>query len=107
MLTIASIVSPPDPGNADDLFNPEDTFNPGVSLTSANSQTPGMPSGQGDATFQDDPFASFGERSIHPSISMSWVIRNGFLRFEEPDIEDPTITGAPNEEIWRKPDSRP
>jgi len=29
------------------------------------------------------------------------------LRFEDPDVEDPTVTGAPNEEIWRRPGDRP
>jgi hypothetical protein len=29
------------------------------------------------------------------------------LSRDELDVEDPTITGAPNEEIWRRPDDRP
>ena len=53
----------------------------------------------GEAAFQDNPFATFGQRAIHPQINMSYVIRNGFLRFEETDLEDLTITGAPNEEV--------
>jgi hypothetical protein len=61
----------------------------------------------GEAAFQDNPFSTFGQRAIHPQINMSYVIRNGFLRFEETDLEDLTITGAPNEEVWRKPEVRP
>jgi predicted aspartyl protease len=34
-----------------------------------------------------------------------WV--DGLLAQDAQDIEDPTITGAPNEEIWRKPEDHP
>jgi hypothetical protein len=107
VLAVGDISVPADPGNADDMFNQDDSANPGITLSTSNSQTPGLTLSLGDATFQDDPFSSLGQRSQHPAISMAWVIRNGFLRFDEPDIEDPTVTGAPNEEIWRKPDIRP
>ena len=73
----------------------------GVTLGGTLNVTPST-----GGTFEDDPFSTLGQRSAHRSFGMSWVIRDGFMRFQEPDIEDPTVTGAPNEEIWRTPDSR-
>jgi hypothetical protein len=37
-------------------------------------------------------------------VAFSWLFVDGFVRYDETDVEDPTVTGAPNEEIWRRPD---
>jgi hypothetical protein len=41
------------------------------------------------------------------SIPLDELSRGSLLSRDELDVEDPTITGAPNEEIWRRPDDRP
>ncbi len=40
------------------------------------------------------------------SIPLDELSRGALLSRDELDVEDPTITGAPNEEIWRMPDDR-
>ncbi len=97
---------PGDPQNADDSSEESDDSGAG-SGTGGQSANPVNIVNAGEAAFQDNPFSTFGQRALHPQINMSYVVRNGFLRFEETDLEDLTITGAPNEEVWRKPDVRP
>jgi hypothetical protein len=41
------------------------------------------------------------------NIPLDQLSRGALLSRDEVDVEDPTITGAPNEEIWRRPDDRP
>jgi hypothetical protein len=41
------------------------------------------------------------------SIPLDELSRGSLLSRDVADVEDPTITGAPNEEIWRRPDDRP
>ena len=41
------------------------------------------------------------------SIPVDELGQSALLSRDELDVEDPTITGAPNEEIWRRPDDRP
>ena len=38
------------------------------------------------------------------NIPLDELSRGSLLSRDELDVEDPTITGAPNEEIWRRPD---
>jgi hypothetical protein len=40
------------------------------------------------------------------TIPLDQLSRGSLLSRDELDVEDPTITGAPNEEIWRRPDDR-
>ena len=40
------------------------------------------------------------------TIPLDQLSRGALLSRDELDVEDPTITGAPNEEIWRRPDDR-
>ena len=40
-------------------------------------------------------------------IPLDKLSEGSLLSRDEQDVEDPTITGAPNEEIWRRPDDRP
>jgi hypothetical protein len=41
------------------------------------------------------------------TIPLDQLSQGDLLSRDELDVEDPTITGAPNEEIWRRPDDRP
>jgi filamentous hemagglutinin family protein len=105
LLGVADIGPPGDPQNADDQSDGSEDSGAGPGGRGPANLANGA--NAGEAAFQDNPFSALGQRAIHPQINMSYVIRNGFLRFEDTDIEDLTITGAPNEEVWRKPEVRP
>jgi filamentous hemagglutinin family protein len=107
LLSIADIGAPEDPQNADDESGSDGSADAGAGPGVGGGQRAANSVNAGEAAFQDDPFSALGQRAIHPQINMSYVIRNGFLRFEDTDLEDLTITGAPNEEVWRKPEVRP
>jgi hypothetical protein len=106
-LTLGDLTLPGPSQFPDDAFASDDQDNPGVFVTASNAQAPGAPPAIGDASFPDDPFAALGQRASHPSIVLGWQIRNGLLRFDDPDIEDRMITGAASEEIWRGSEDRP
>ena len=58
----------------------------------------------GDAIGVLGGFGFVSRSSSRPSVAFSWLFVDGFVRYDETEVEDPTVTGAPNEEIWRRPD---
>lgn len=58
----------------------------------------------GDAISQLGGFDVVSRSSSRPSVAFSWLFADGFVRYQDTDVEDLTATGAPNEEIWRTPD---
>jgi hypothetical protein len=71
------------------------------------------PTGDGGPLNPDDPrgflqpLSGAGQTYAVYNTPFPDIWLNGLLSVDPGDIEDPTITGAPNEEFWRRPEDRP